>query len=360
MTFRSILLAGAAAAVLALPAAAKPNGWFVGLSGGASTIERSDVFNVPGSPYPYNFPDEKADMDMGWMAAGTFGYRWASNWRLEVELGYRSNKGDLSVPTSLTVDRGDLEITEFTQFLNAHFDFPLSNTWTLSFGAGLGGDLISYDDTNLIAGFGYSGVIPGAGLAYDDDWVLAGQLIAQVGVMVTKQLELYADYRYLVADEPVFESTTSAHAISMEIDKHSLLIGLRYDLAADEAPYVPPPPPPMAPPPPPMKQFVVFFGFNKYNLTADAQAVVAEAASQAKSQGAASIKVIGHTDTSGSTRYNQVLSEKRAKSVSDELVRQGIAPGAISASGRGETELMVQTGDGVKEPQNRRATIDIK
>jgi hypothetical protein len=32
----------------------------------------------------------------------------------------------------------------------------------------------------------------------------------------------------------------------------------------------------------------------------------------------------------------------------------------ISASDKGETELLVQTGDGVKEPQNRRATIDLK
>ena len=31
----------------------------------------------------------------------------------------------------------------------------------------------------------------------------------------------------------------------------------------------------------------------------------------------------------------------------------------VSTGGRGEAELMVQTGDGVKEPQNRRATIDL-
>jgi outer membrane protein OmpA-like peptidoglycan-associated protein len=45
--------------------------------------------------------------------------------------------------------------------------------------------------------------------------------------------------------------------------------------------------------------------------------------------------------------------------VKDGLAANGIPASMISTSGRGETELMVQTGDGVKEPQNRRATIDL-
>ena len=42
------------------------------------------------------------------------------------------------------------------------------------------------------------------------------------------------------------------------------------------------------------------------------------------------------------------------------LASQGIDDSKITASGRGETSLLVQTGDGVKEPQNRRATIDLQ
>jgi len=45
--------------------------------------------------------------------------------------------------------------------------------------------------------------------------------------------------------------------------------------------------------------------------------------------------------------------------VKTNLVGKGIADGSISTSGKGEGELMVQTGDGVKEPQNRRATVDM-
>jgi outer membrane protein OmpA-like peptidoglycan-associated protein len=42
------------------------------------------------------------------------------------------------------------------------------------------------------------------------------------------------------------------------------------------------------------------------------------------------------------------------------LASQGIDDSKITASGRGETSLLVQSGDGVKEPQNRRATIDLQ
>jgi outer membrane protein OmpA-like peptidoglycan-associated protein len=108
-----------------------------------------------------------------------------------------------------------------------------------------------------------------------------------------------------------------------------------------------------------VKQFIVFFGFNKANLSAEAQAVVAEAAAAAKSQGSARIVIAGHTDTVGSNAYNDQLSLRRANAVKDEFIRLGVSPDAITATGKGESELMVQTGDGVKEPQNRRATINL-
>jgi hypothetical protein len=51
------------------------------------------------------------------------------------------------------------------------------------------------------------------------------------------------------------------------------------------------------------------------------------------------------------------LSLRRASAVKNALVQQGVAPGAIDTVGKGETELLVQTGDGVREPQNRRVEI---
>jgi len=103
----------------------------------------------------------------------------------------------------------------------------------------------------------------------------------------------------------------------------------------------------------------VFFGYNKCNITAEADAVLSEAAAAAKSGGSASVRIVGHTDTSGSNAYNQKLSECRANAAKTNLVGKGVSEGSISASGKGETQLAVATGDGVKEPLNRRSTIDI-
>jgi outer membrane protein OmpA-like peptidoglycan-associated protein len=142
------------------------------------------------------------------------------------------------------------------------------------------------------------------------------------------------------------------------IDKQSVTIGLLFDLHPDMV-AAPPPPPPPPPPPAAPSHFIVFFGFNKCNITAEADGVLSEAASAAKSMGSASVTIVGHTDTVGSNKYNQKLSECRANATKSNLVGKGVPEGAISASGKGETELMVQTGDGVKEPQNRRATVDL-
>jgi outer membrane protein OmpA-like peptidoglycan-associated protein len=69
--------------------------------------------------------------------------------------------------------------------------------------------------------------------------------------------------------------------------------------------------------------------------------------------------VTGHTDTVGSDTYNQALSERRAGSVKDEMVREGLDAGSISIQGKSFHDPLVPTGPGVREPQNRRAVIDL-
>jgi len=69
------------------------------------------------------------------------------------------------------------------------------------------------------------------------------------------------------------------------------------------------------------------------------------------------IRVVGHTDRSGSAAYNLNLSKRRAKDARDELVRQGIAGERITSEGKGETENFVPTEDGVKEQLNRRTEV---
>jgi outer membrane protein OmpA-like peptidoglycan-associated protein len=103
----------------------------------------------------------------------------------------------------------------------------------------------------------------------------------------------------------------------------------------------------------------VYFPFDQYILTPEAQQVVQEAAKYANEGHATKVLVVGHTDTSGSPEYNLRLSERRAKAVADALVGLGVNQSAVAVDWKGETDLAVQTGDGVKEPLNRRSTIDI-
>ena len=188
--------------------------------------------------------------------------------------------------------------------------------------------------------------------------VVAGQLLAGVNYDLTDRWQLFADYRYFLADDPEFAFVDGSNQEFATIEKsdHTVMIGLRFDLQRDGA--APMAPTPSAPAKAP-KQFIVFFGFNKSNLTPEAARVVADAAAAAKEYGSASIMVVGHTDSSGSSSYNQALSMRRSQAVKDGLASNGVPDSMVSTSGRGESELMVQTGDGVKEPQNRRATIDL-
>jgi outer membrane protein OmpA-like peptidoglycan-associated protein len=118
-----------------------------------------------------------------------------------------------------------------------------------------------------------------------------------------------------------------------------------------------PAPPPAAPPPPAPLNYMVFFNFNRSDLTADAQAIVKTAADNAVKSKPTRITLTGHTDTVGSDAYNMRLSMRRAQSVQKELVHDGVPGDEIAIFGKGKRELLVPTADGVKEPQNRRVQI---
>jgi outer membrane protein OmpA-like peptidoglycan-associated protein len=121
-----------------------------------------------------------------------------------------------------------------------------------------------------------------------------------------------------------------------------------------------PPPPPAPPPPPPVKNFLVFFDFDKSTLTPRALDIVKEAANVAKAGQNARVTCTGHTDTAGPANYNMALSLRRANTVKNALVKEGVPATSITVVGRGETALLVPTKDGVREPQNRRVEIVIQ
>ena len=119
-------------------------------------------------------------------------------------------------------------------------------------------------------------------------------------------------------------------------------------------------PPPAQATAPAVRNFLVFFDFDSSTLTPRAQQIVREAANVAKAGSNARVTCTGHTDTAGPANYNMALSLRRANSVKDALVREGVAAASIAVVGRGEEQLLVQTKDGVREPQNRRVEIVIQ
>ena len=108
-----------------------------------------------------------------------------------------------------------------------------------------------------------------------------------------------------------------------------------------------------------MRTFIVFFDFDRSNLTTEAMQVVQQAVQTARTSGMVRVVVTGHTDTVGSMAYNQRLSERRAQAVKDEMVREGLGANDIMTVGRNFSDPLVPTGPGVREPQNRRAVIDL-
>ena len=96
------------------------------------------------------------------------------------------------------------------------------------------------------------------------------------------------------------------------------------------------------------------------NLTDRARGIIREAAAASKAARTTRIEVNGYADTSGSPQYNQGLSMRRAQTVAAELVRNGVGKQEIAIKAFGETVLLVPTGDGVREPQNRRVEIIIR
>jgi len=112
-------------------------------------------------------------------------------------------------------------------------------------------------------------------------------------------------------------------------------------------------------PAPQQADYIVYFGFDRSNLTERAIETVNEVAEAVDAMSASAISVVGHTDTVGSVQYNQALSERRARSVAEALVDRGIPADIMTLAGRSELEPARVTGDGVREQLNRRAEISL-
>jgi OmpA-OmpF porin, OOP family len=120
-----------------------------------------------------------------------------------------------------------------------------------------------------------------------------------------------------------------------------------------------PAPAPVAAALPDEANYIVYFGFDEWFLTAEALEVLSVAIETARDAGHSKIISGGHTDTAGPSGYNDDLSLRRAEIVKITLVEMGALPDAIEIIGYGESRLAIETGDGVREPLNRRTVVTL-
>ncbi|HET9019745.1 MAG TPA: OmpA family protein, partial [Acetobacteraceae bacterium] len=207
---------------------------------------------------------------------------------------------------------------------------------------------------NTAASFAYQGII---GVAFPLSATMPG-LAAPVDYRI---MNMPSTRKYNGAIVTPAGGFGGAQRVGAELSQ-SLLVGLRYAFNA-----APPPPPPApapapvaAPAPAPSRTYLVFFDWDKADLTDRARQIVGEAAQNVSRVQVTRIEVNGYTDTSGTPQYNQKLSIRRAQNVAAELVKDGVPENEITVQGFGENHLLVPTGNGVREPQNRRVEIILK
>jgi len=361
MKIRTALLA---ATILSLPVAVNAEtvtGLYV--SGGAgvnwmSNVVLKSLTDVYGGQWLSS--SGNFNTNTGFVGVGALGYGLGNGLRLEAEVGYRAN--NLHATSSPNVGAHGQE-QKLSAMGNILYDIPVAWPVTPYVGAGIG-----YGWSNL-KGVNFYTTTPIATTTYinSERGSFAYQVIAGVsypikgvpGLSVTGEARFFSlagDRNYNASSTAVVGENKLGVGVTAQFNEdynYSVQIGLRYAFNhATPAPVV------VAPPPAAIsKNYLVFFDWDKADLTARAKEIIAEAAANSKKVAVTKIAVNGYTDLSGTPAYNQGLSVRRAKAVAAELVKDGVPAKEIGIQGFGEKNPLVPTAQGVREPQNRRVEI---
>ncbi|WP_421995457.1 OmpA family protein [Reyranella sp.] len=316
-------LAAAVVAVVALPAIAQAQspapGVYIGAEGGLNWLLNFNAnTNVAAAPVVGVTPGT------GWAAGGVIGYDFVGP-RVELEGVYRWNPTNVGVPgTAINNQIGQLGI-----MANLLYDFMPASVITPYIGAGAGIGFVDGSSSLSSTVFAYQGIIG-------------------LGWLVDTNFRVNLDGRYYGTSNP------SINGQQWTNNNFSVMLGLQFKFGS--APQLPS----GFHGDPSRPTFMVFFDWDRSNLSQQALATIAQAADAYKTKGSARITATGHTDTSGPEAYNMALSLRRANAVKDALVRNGVPAQAISVIGMGEKGLLAPTADGVREPQNRRVEILVR
>jgi len=144
-------------------------------------------------------------------------------------------------------------------------------------------------------------------------------------------------------------------------DRQMVMAGLTLNWNFQPEAEAAPPPPPPPPPAPVTKRKIILrgvnFDFDKSNIRPDARPILDEAIRVLKAEPDIRVSIQGHTDSIGTDAYNLRLSQRRAESVREYLIRGGIAASRLEAVGKGESQPVASNDTADGRAQNRRAEL---
>ena len=365
-----------ASTAIASPSLARDGAWYVELNGGPMIVE--DIEFDVGAIDNAVTVDTKKGYDFGGIVGYDFGFI-----RLEAEGSYRSADIDTLtsatalLPTNAALDvsgtypaGGDANVLSF--MLNAMADFGPDDGLQGFVGGGVGVARTKIDGATVD--------LSSPGFLDDSDTGFAWQLLAGVRAPLTETIDVGLKYRFFNTATNDFVDARGRD-VSGKWRSHSLLGTIGFNFGGAPAPMqtcwdgtqlpmdatcparpVPPPPPP---PPPPVVTapvcnkgpYIVFFEWDRSDITPEAATILNNAVSAYANCGSAAVMLAGHADRSGATTYNVGLSQRRADAVRSYMSARGVPDTRISSEAFGESQPRVPTADGVRELQNRRVEI---
>jgi outer membrane protein OmpA-like peptidoglycan-associated protein len=336
MSLRKTLLA---ATVLALPmtAQAQPvEGLYVGAGAGLNWLQSQDFGG-----------GVEARFELGFGGVISLGWDFGNGIRAEIEGSYRYNNVDTIRPGSGAPRLGGSgSAISYGVMGNAFYDFHGLIAGIVPY-VGVGVGYMWHEHSNARTGLARSS-------GSDARFAYQGIVGASLPITEVPGLSLTAEYRYMATlDQDIPNNFSPGLSADVTPQNHSLFVGIRYAFGA--APVVTP-----AAAPEPARTYLVFFDWDRDNLTDRARQIIADAAAASRRVGTTRIEVAGHADRTGTAQYNQRLSERRANNVAAELVRLGVPRNEITTVGFGFDRPLVPTAAGVREPQNRRVEIVLR
>ena len=365
-----------ASTAIASPSLARDGAWYVELNGGPMIVE--DIEFDVGAIDNAVTVDTKKGYDFGGIVGYDFGFI-----RLEAEGSYRSadidtlSSATALLPTNAARDvsgtyaaGGDANVLSF--MVNALADFGPDDGLQGFVGGGVGVARTKIDGATVD--------LSSPGFLDDSDTGFAWQLLAGVRAPLTETIDVGLKYRFFNTATNDFVDARGRD-VSGKWRSHSLLGTIGFNFGGAPAPMqtcwdgtqlpmdatcparpVPPPPPP---PPPPVVTapvcnkgpYIVFFEWDRSDITPEAATILNNAVSAYANCGSAAVMLAGHADRSGATTYNVGLSQRRADAVRSYMSARGVPDTRISSEAFGESQPRVPTADGVRELQNRRVEI---